>query len=79
MVGFDGGRRGATAGKRIVGLRVVDAQTGGPIGFGRAAVRRVVYVLGGLILYFGWLWMFTNSRRQTWHDKAAGSLVVRAA
>ena len=77
LVAFDGGERGATPGKRILGLRVADADTGGPIGLRRAAVRRVVYVVGGSACYLGWLWLFANERRQSWHDKAARTVVVR--
>ena len=36
---FEGGPRGQTLGKRLLGIRVVDFSTGGPIGYGRAAVR----------------------------------------
>ena len=78
MVLFDGGRRGATPGKRIVGIRVTDAHSGGPIGYRRAVVRRLGYCLGGLVMYVGWLWLLFDSRRQTWHDKLAGSVVVSA-
>jgi uncharacterized RDD family membrane protein YckC len=73
----DGGPKGATPGKRCVGLRVVDADTGGAIGYGRACLRRAVYIVGGLCLFIGWLWIFTASERQTWHDKAARTIVVR--
>ena len=78
LVLFDGGPRGATPGKRILGIRVADADTGGPIGYRRALVRRLGYYLGGLVLYLGWLWMLFDSRRQAWHDKLAGSVVVKA-
>jgi uncharacterized RDD family membrane protein YckC len=78
LVRFDGGPRGATPGKRIVGIRVVDAASGDAIGYRRATIRRFVYLLGGLPFYLGWLWLFFNARRQTWHDIAASSLVVRA-
>jgi uncharacterized RDD family membrane protein YckC len=76
LVLFDGGRRGATPGKRIVGIRVADARTGGPLGYRRALIRRLGYYLGGLVLYIGWLWLLFDSRRQAWHDKVAGSVVV---
>jgi uncharacterized RDD family membrane protein YckC len=78
LIAFEGGRRGATPGKRALGIRVADETTGGSIGYGRAAVRRLVFVLGGLIFYIGWLWMLSSSRRQAWHDRAAQSVVVRA-
>jgi uncharacterized RDD family membrane protein YckC len=79
LVAFDGGSRGATPGKRIVGIRVADEATGGPIGYSRATVRRLIYLIGGWLLFIGWLWGLGNARRQTWHDKAAKSVVVRAA
>jgi uncharacterized RDD family membrane protein YckC len=78
MVLFDGGRKGATLGKRIIGIRVVDAETREAIGYRRATVRRVVYIVGGLVLYLGWLWMLFDPRRQAWHDKAAGTVVLKA-
>lgn len=65
-------------GKRIVGTGVADAQTGEPIGYKRAALRRLVYCVEAIPLYLAWLWMFTNPDRQTWHDKAARSVVVSA-
>src|SRR5688572_21736407 len=39
LVAFDGGQRGATPGKRVMGIRVADAQTGRPIGYCRAITR----------------------------------------
>ena len=41
------GRVGMTPGKRVVGLRTVDVETGEPIGFGRAFLRQLILgVLG---------------------------------
>jgi uncharacterized RDD family membrane protein YckC len=79
MIAFDGGPRGATPGKRILRMRVIDVDTGGPIGYPRAALRRLVYLLGGLALYVGWFWLLFDRRHQALHDKAARSLVVRAS
>lgn len=78
LVAFDGGPQGATPGKRLLGIRVADVATGGAIGYRRATVRRLVYLIGGLPLYVGWLWGLIDQRRQTWHDKAARSVVVTA-
>lgn len=79
LVLFDGGPRGATPGKRIVGIRVADADGGGPIGYRRAALRRLGYILGGLVLYAGWILMlFDSRRRQALHDRLARSVVVKA-
>jgi uncharacterized RDD family membrane protein YckC len=78
LVGFDGGKRGATPGTRVMRIRVADAKTGRPIGYRRATRRRIAYVVGALVFYLGWLWILFDSRRQAWHDKFAHSVVVEA-
>lgn len=77
LVLFDGGARGATPGKRILHLRVVDACSSGAIGYRRAVIRRLMYLAGGLALYIGWLWLLVDRRHQAWHDKAAHTIVVQ--
>lgn len=72
------GRTGATPGKRVVGIRTVDATTGRPIGVWRAFVRQLVL---GLLGPLNLIQLFTipgHSRRQGWHDRAADSVVLRA-
>lgn len=76
LVLFDGGERGATPGKRLLGLRVLDEFGADTIGYRRAAIRRVTYLIGGLAIYLGWLWIFVDDRHQAWHDKAAHTIVV---
>jgi uncharacterized RDD family membrane protein YckC len=75
---FDGGPRGATPGKRVVGIRVIDATTGAAIGYRRGAIRRLGYLGGGVAFFLGWIWVLVDPRRQAWHDKVAATLVVRA-
>ncbi|WP_016881263.1 MULTISPECIES: RDD family protein [unclassified Rhodococcus (in: high G+C Gram-positive bacteria)] len=75
---------GATVGKRLVGIRVVDQSTARNLSFGAAFVRQVIPFAGFLVLVFGGVIVylspiFDNSRRmQGWHDKAAGDLVIVA-
>ena len=80
---LEGGQGGATVGKMALRIRVRDATTGGPIGMGRALLRRGVYtvlfyalVIPGVINVLSPLW---DARKQAWHDKAANSVVVNAA
>lgn len=69
---------GQTLGARLVGIRVVDARTGEPIGYGRAFRRWLVtFLLGWLIIPY--LWMLWDAERQTWQDKLAGDVVVPAS
>ena len=68
---------GGTLGKRAVGIRLEDAETGENISIGRALVRYVVAIASGLAIFLGYLWAAWDDKKQTWHDKAAGSIVVR--
>jgi uncharacterized RDD family membrane protein YckC len=67
---------GGTPGKRLVGLSCVDERTGGDIGAGRGFMRFLVSMLGAVAFYIGWLWCIWDAKKQTWHDRAAGSVVV---
>ena len=68
--------RGATPGKLAVGVRIVDARTGGTPGTGRLVLRLLCYVLSAVPLYLGFLWIAVDRRKQGWHDKIAGTLVI---
>jgi uncharacterized RDD family membrane protein YckC len=78
FIALEGGRSGQTVGKRLAQIRVADATTGEPIGLGRAVVRHVGRWVSGIALGLGYLWMLWDPRRQTWHDKMSGSLVIHA-
>jgi uncharacterized RDD family membrane protein YckC len=72
------GRTGATWGRTIVGIRVVDIDTQEPIGIPRAIGRTLFEnIISANILYLGHLWMLWDKNRQTWHDKVTNSTVVR--
>jgi uncharacterized RDD family membrane protein YckC len=74
-----GGPSGATVGMKAVGIKAVDANTGGPIGGGRAIGRYLFgAIISGFIFYLGFLWMLWDGRKQTWHDKVASTIVVKA-
>jgi uncharacterized RDD family membrane protein YckC len=69
---------GRTLGMRALGIRVVRADGRG-IGLGRGATRYATLVLGQALLGLGVLWALGDTRHQGWHDKVAGTLVVRDA
>jgi len=75
---LEGGPGGAGAGKRALGLRVVDKRTGAPIGYPRAFVRWLTRLISAMAFFIGYLWMLGDSERQCWHDKFAGDVVVYA-
>jgi uncharacterized RDD family membrane protein YckC len=69
------GSIGQTPGKMLMRLRVVQA-TGGPMTFGLAFLRWVGYLISTLAAYLGFIWIAFDRRKQGWHDKIAGTLVV---
>jgi uncharacterized RDD family membrane protein YckC len=69
------GSAGRTPGKMLLGLRVVQA-TGEPMTFGLAFLRWVGYIVSKIVLYLGFFWIAFDRRKQGWHDKIAGTLVV---
>lgn len=78
VVGF---ARGATWGMRYLGIGVVDAESGGRIGLGRAFLRQLVLGPTSCLLGLGYLSPLFDPSGQLrgWHDRAARSLVVRTA
>ena len=70
------GSTGQTPGDAALSIRIVDKDTGSPIGYGRAFVRWLVSLISGVVLLLGYLWMLWDSEKQTWHDKAANAVVV---
>jgi len=78
----NGGEAGATVGKRLMRIRVVDQHDGNPIGPGRALLRWVLTGVFWVSLYLpgllNLLWPLWDPQRQAWHDKLANSVVVTA-
>ena len=75
---LEGGPTGQTVGKRLCGIRVVDANTGQPgIGVGRGVGRYFARWLSQLPLFLGYFWMLWDDKKQTWHDKLVNSIVVK--
>ena len=71
------GTSGSTLGMRLFKLRVVDANTGAPIGITRALIRWVMTLVNSMACYIGWIWVAFDPRKQGWHDKVANSVVLQ--
>ncbi len=82
-----GSARGQTVGMMAVGVRAVRDQTFEVLGYGRALGRAVVEgvfrLLSLFTVFLGLIWLLDmlfplwDSKRQTLHDKVAGSVVLR--
>ncbi|MBP2702288.1 RDD family protein [Microbispora sp. RL4-1S] len=75
---FREGTTGQTIGKKVVGIKVVKEETGEYLGFGMAFVRGLAHFVDALPCYIGFLWPIWDEKKQTFADKIAGSVVVRA-
>jgi len=69
---------GASVGKIIMKIRVIDTKTMQTPNVIVALNRAIFRVISELFLYLGFLWGLLNPQRQTWHDKTASTLVVDA-
>ncbi len=75
---FEAGKRGATPGKRALGLRVVQT-SGSPITPGQAVVRNFLRFIDGMPFFtylFGLTSCLATKRFQRLGDLAAGTLVI---
>jgi len=70
---------GQTVGKKLMGLKVVSAETGELLDTGGAAIRYIGYVISGIPLYLGFLWVIWDPKHEAWHDKIAKTKVIRVA
>jgi uncharacterized RDD family membrane protein YckC len=68
--------KGTTIGGTVLNLKVVRLD-GKPVTFGVAVVRGLVSVLSVIVFFLGFFWMIWDVEKQTWHDKIAGTVVVR--
>ena len=70
--------RQATPGKMMIGAKIVDEKTGGKPSNGQMIGRYFAYYVSTIPLLLGLIWVGIDARKQGWHDKLAGTLVVRS-
>jgi uncharacterized RDD family membrane protein YckC len=67
---------GATLGKIVMKIRVVEVKTLSNPTLLSAFNRSIFRIASELILYFGFLWGMLDPYKRTWHDFTARTLVV---
>ena len=70
------GSTGQTPGKMVCKLKVVQVN-GEPLGYGKAFLRLLGYIISSFIFCLGFLWAAWDKNKQAWHDKIAGTYVIR--
>lgn len=70
--------KSATPGKMAVKVKIVDAISGQAPSTGQLIGRYFAYWISFLPLCLGFLWIAWDKKKQGWHDKLSGTVVVRA-
>jgi len=68
--------KGTTVGGIICQLRVVRVD-GAPLTFADALVRGLSSIFSLAVVGLGCLWILRDAERQAWHDRIAGTYVVK--
>jgi len=69
--------KGTTIGGIVLNLKVVRLDDK-PVTFAVSLVRGLAAGLSFIVLFLGFFWMIWDLEKQTWHDKIAGTVVVRS-
>lgn len=69
---------GATLGKMVVKIRIIDLQTGDTPSVTVALNRSAVRIISEVVMNLGFLWAVLDPYKQGWHDKTARTLVIDA-
>ena len=69
--------KSATPGKMVLRIKIVDAKTGGSLSTGQSVGRYFAYIISTIPLLLGYFWIIWDGKKQGWHDKLAGTVVVR--
>lgn len=73
------GSRGQTPGKMALKIKVIKADTQQAPGYLNAFLREAVgKFLSAIVLLLGYFWMLWDEKKQTWHDKIANTIVIKA-
>ena len=69
--------KSATPGKMATRLIIVDAKTGAKPSTAQFIGRYLAYFVSMIPLFLGIIWVGIDKRKQGWHDKLAGTVVIR--
>lgn len=69
--------RQATPGKMAISAKIVDEKTGGAPSLQQHIVRYLGYFVSTIPFGLGLLWVAFDRKKQGWHDKLAGTVVIR--
>jgi uncharacterized RDD family membrane protein YckC len=69
--------KGQTLGSRALNIRVVKTD-GSYLDYGGAFLRFIGFIISCVVFFIGIIWAAFDAQKQGWHDKIAGTYVVKA-
>ncbi len=69
--------KSATPGKMALNIKIVNADDGRKISVGQSIGRYFAYFPAILVFFIGIFWVAFDKRKQGWHDKLAGTVVIK--
>lgn len=72
-------KKQATPGKMAISAKIVDEKTGGSPSTKQCIGRYFAYILSSLVFGLGFIWIAFDPKKQAWHDKLAGTVVVKVS
>ncbi len=71
------GYRGATPGYYALGIRIISI-SGAQVSVKQILIRIISSFFSAIPFGLGYIWITVDANRQTWHDKIAGTYVIRS-
>ncbi|MFL0803927.1 MAG: RDD family protein [Agarilytica sp.] len=69
--------KSATPGKLLFSLKIVDSNSFEKPSVKQLVGRYICYYISSLPLFLGFFWIAIDQRKQGWHDKLSGTVVVK--
>ena len=69
--------KSATPGKLLTKTKIIDQKTGGQLSVAKSLGRYFAYYISIVPFFLGILWVAFDKKKQGWHDKIAGTVVVK--
>jgi len=67
---------GQTPGKKLMAIKIVKLD-GSDLTVSNALIRYIGYFISSFVIYLGFFWILFDKKKQGWHDKIAGTVVVK--
>ena len=61
----------------MMNLKVVKAEGGRLLTPGEAVLRYIGQIISGIAILLGYLWVIWDPKHEAWHDKIAGTKVIK--